>query len=205
MKRIRRIVISIIIVLVVALSGAVIFFGRVIPRTTPTHGIISPTSGKVISVFDTDDSTIVFKKQGITNQVTLPEFSGPVHVVLVELNLTDVHVQRAPLTGTVVRTDHFDGDHINALGAEKMTIAATNEKVVSVFKNSETTVGVVQVAGRAARRIRNSITTGDSVAVGKVYGRILLGSQVVIIVPQNETLLVHPGDRVVDGETIIAQ
>ena len=205
MKRIYKVLVATVIVLVITVTSGVVFFSRVIPRTTPNHGIVSPASGKIISIFDTNNPTIVFEKQGITNKVTLPEFTSPVHVILVELNLGDVHVQRAPISGTIVRMDHFDGDHVNALGAEKTTIAATNEKVVSVFKNNTTIVGVVQVAGRAARRIRNSILTGSPVSAGQMYGRILLGSQVVVIVPQQIPLNVELGEKLVDGETLLTQ
>lgn len=184
--------------------GFALFFARVIPRTTPSTGIVSPASGKVIALFDSANPTVVFEKQGITNTVGLPEFTTPVHVILIELNLDDVHVQRAPITGTIVRMDHFDGDHVNALGKDKTTIAATNEKVVTLFKNDKTLVGVVQVAGRAARRIKNNISAGSSVHTGEMYGRILLGSQVVLIIPQEIPLTVSVGDRVIDGETIIA-
>lgn len=184
--------------------GFALFFARVIPRTTPPTGIVSPASGKVIALFDSANPTVVFEKQGIINTVNLPEFTTPVHVILIELNLDDVHVQRAPITGTIVRMDHFDGDHVNALGKDKTTIAATNEKVVTLFKNDKTLVGVVQVAGRAARRIRNSLSIGSSVHTGEMYGRILLGSQVVLIIPQEIPLTVSVGDRVIDGETIIA-
>lgn len=205
MTKTRKLLLIASAVFLSALLAGIIFFARVIPRTTPDHGIISPTSGKIISIFDTHNPNVVFEKQGITNHVTLPEFSDPVHVVVVELNLGDVHVQRAPITGTITRMDHFDGDHINALGSEKNTIAATNEKVVSVFKNETTTVAVVQVAGRAARRIRNFLSPRSPITAGQLYGRILLGSQVVIILPQSHPLLVHTGDILTDGETILAQ
>ncbi|MEI8223832.1 MAG: phosphatidylserine decarboxylase [bacterium] len=203
MKRIYKVVAITVVVISIIVASGIIFFGRVIPRNTPDHGIVAPASGKIISIFDTDNPTIVFEKQGVTNNVTLPEFSGPVHVILIELNLGDVHVQRSPISGTIVRMDHFDGDHVNALGSEKTTIAATNEKVVSVFKNNTTTIGVVQVAGRAARRIRNSAPVGSSVTTGQMYGRILLGSQVVVIIPQHIPLNVQLGEKLVDGETLL--
>lgn len=200
----KKILIGITGIIIISSIGFALFFARVIPRTTPSTGIVSPASGKVIALFDSNNPTIVFEKQGVTNTVSLPEFTTPVHVVLIELNLGDVHVQRAPLSGTITRMEHFDGDHINALGKDKTTIAATNEKVVTLFKSDTTLVGVVQVAGRAARRIRNSLSTGSPVHTGEVYGRILLGSQVVLIIPQEIPLAISVGDRVTDGETVIA-
>jgi phosphatidylserine decarboxylase len=205
MKRIYKVLVVTVVIITIIVASGILFFGRVIPRNTPAQGIVAPASGKVISIFDTDNPTIVFEKQGIVNRVTLPEFADPVHVILIELNLDDVHVQRAPISGTIVRMDYFDGDHVNALGSEKTTIAATNEKVVSVFKNATTTVGVVQVAGRAARRIKNYIPVDSPVTIGQIYGRILLGSQVVVIIPQHIPLDVRLGDTLIDGETVIAR
>ncbi len=204
MKRIYKVLFVAVAIFAIMVVSGILFFGRVIPRNTPDHGIVAPASGKVISIFDTDNPTIVFEKQGTTNQVTLPEFTTPVHVILIELNLDDVHVQRAPISSTLVRMNHFDGDHVNALGSEKTTIAATNEKVVSVFQNNTTTVGVVQVAGRAARRIKNYVPVDSPVTIGQIYGRILLGSQVVVIIPQHTPLNVRLGDKLVDGETLLA-
>lgn len=190
---------------VICLAIFAAFFARVIPRTIPTEGIVSPASGKVIKIIESASSDIIFEKNGTVNHTTVREVSGPVHIILIELNLHDVHVQRAPISGTVVRTTHYDGNHENALGAEKEAIAATNEKVVTVFHSDDTTLAVIQVAGRAARRIRNRIVGGSPVIKGDVYGRILLGSQVVVILPQDKELLVHEGDRMVDGETLLAK
>ena len=76
---------------------------------------------------------------------------------------------------------------------------------MTIFQNESTTLGVIQVAGRAARRIRNTIAVADSVTKGQVYGRILLGSQVVVIIPQSIPLITTIGQRIIDGETILAQ
>ncbi len=196
--------IATIIMLVLVITALVVFFNRAPERVIPENGIVSPASGKVIEVRESVDADIVFQKEGVTNHVTIPEMAGPVKVVLIQMSPKDVHVQRAPIDGSIIRMDHYDGAHANALGKDKLVLVEENEKVVTVFKNDLDTIGVVQVAGRAARRIRNKLGVGDSVVTGGIYGRILLGSQVVVILPQNHEVLISVGERVVDGETIIA-
>ncbi len=192
------------ILLVIVIIAFIIFFNRAPQRTIPEGGIVSPASGKVIEVRESENADIVFQKEGVTNHVTVPEIVGPVKVILIQMSPKDVHVQRAPIDGSIIRMDHYDGAHANALGKGKLSLVEENEKVVTVFNNETDTIGVVQVAGRAARRIRNKLGVGDSVVTGAIYGRILLGSQVVVIIPQRHEVLVDVGERVVDGETIIA-
>jgi phosphatidylserine decarboxylase len=124
---------------------------------------------------------------------------------MIEMKLSDVHVQRAPIGGMILSMTHYDGKHTSAVGKQKENIVETNEKVVTVFKNDITTVAAVQVAGVAARRIRNSAKVPDMIGQGEVYGRIILGSQVVLIVPQGHTVVAKIGDKVVDGQTILAE
>jgi phosphatidylserine decarboxylase len=193
---------------VILISSAIIFamfFSRVIDRIIPVEGIVSPASGKIISIFTTSEPDIVFEKEGVTNHVTIPEITGPVHVILIELNLGDVHVQRAPIAGKIVRMDHYNGKHANALGKNESTIVTSNEKVITIFENDTTRIGVVQVAGRAARRIVNKAKNGSWVTKGQVYGRIVLGSQVVVIIPESIPLSVTVGERMTDGVTILAE
>ena len=78
-------------------------------------------------------------------------------------------------------------------------------KNLIVFKNEKIAIGVIQVAGKAARRIRSYVMPGSILEKGQVYGRILLGSQVVVIIPANITLNVATGDKVIDGETILGE
>lgn len=182
----------------------ILFFNRAPERVTPDEGIVSPASGKVIEVRESVDTDIIFQKEGVDNHVSIPEIIGPVKVILIQMSPKDVHVQRAPISGEIIRMDHYDGSHKNALGKNKLALIEENEKVVSVFKNDNDIVGVVQVAGRAARRIRNRTQVGSVLNKGDVYGRIILGSQVVVILPAKHEITVRVGDRIVDGETVLA-
>lgn len=200
----REIWINILLILIIILGVFVIYFNRSPGRIFPTSGIISPASGTVINVADFPSADIVFEKEGTMNHITVPEIQGPVHIVMIEMKLSDVHVQRAPISGNVLSMTHYDGVHKSAVGKNKEDIIETNEKVVTVFQNDSDTVGVVQVAGIAARRIRNTAQVPDFLNQGDIYGRIILGSQVVVIIPEGHTIQAKVGQRVVDGQTLIA-
>lgn len=204
MKFNKKILIPLLSLVAIIIAG-VVFFNRTPMRTIPAEGIVSPASGLVIATDSWPSADILFEKKGVPNHVTIPELSGPVKTIIIEMNLGDVHVQRAPLDGTITRMTHYDGNHKNALGSEKQQLAIENEKVVTVFKGATKTIGVVQVAGMAARRIDNWSIAGDLVQKGQAYGRIILGSQVVVILPATSDISVQPGTRVIDGETIIAK
>lgn len=190
---------------IVVVGSNILFFNRAPDRTIPDAGIVSPASGRVIDIRKTDRADIIFDKKGTSNHVMLPEIAGPVWVIVIEMTPLDVHVQRAPIAGSIIRMDHYDGRHANALGKEKLELVNENEKMITIFNHDADTVGVVQVAGMAARRIRNTSVVGDVLAKGDRYGRIILGSQVVVIIPAAHDPLVAIGNRVVDGETVLAQ
>jgi phosphatidylserine decarboxylase len=184
----------------------VLFFNRAPERIIPTDNVItSPASGKIIGIIPVDSPNITFTKKGTENTIEIPELSGGMNMVLIEMNPLDVHVQRSPIAGSIISMDYYDGKHINAIGSQKMNIVNTNEKTVTVFKNETDTIGVVQVAGKAARRIRNYAGVNEFLNKGQIYGRILLGSQVVVLVPENRTVNVTVGEKVIDGETILAK
>ena len=193
-------------VTIVVIGIFTIFFNRAPNRIIPEGNVItSPASGKIIGIIPVNSPNITFTKKGTENTVEISELSGKMNMVLIEMNPLDVHVQRAPIAGSIISMDHYDGKHVNAIGSQKMNIVNTNEKTVIVFKNETDTIGVIQVAGKAARRIRNYVDINDVLTKGQIYGRILLGSQVVVLVPENRIINVSVGQKVIDGETILAK
>jgi phosphatidylserine decarboxylase len=61
------------------------------------------------------------------------------------------------------------------------------------------------ITSLAARRIETWVREGEEVARGQRIGRILLGSTVVLELPATVNLLVHTGDRVWAGQTVVAE
>jgi phosphatidylserine decarboxylase len=66
------------------------------------------------------------------------------------------------------------------------------------------TVGLVQIAGLVARRIVCHLKPGQRVRAGERYGLIRFGSRTDFYLPDGVQPLVHPGQRMIGGETVIA-
>ncbi len=181
-------------------------FDRVPDRTTPEGDIIvSPAMGKIIEIKDIDESHLSFFKEGVANDLEIEKVTLPAHVIIIEMNLSDVHVQRSPIAGTVHYQNYFPGKYESAIGRDKFDLVNLNEKMLTVIGNDRETVGVIQVAGKVARRIETYVGPNDEMKAGDVYGRIRLGSQVVLVIPRTRKLQINVGDKVIDGETVIAK
>lgn len=184
----------------------VIYFNRAPERITPEgNTIISPATGDIIHIETANTNTISFLKKGIENTLTIEGLEPPYNIVVIEMDPTDVHVQRSPIDGKITYQEHIDGSHKNALWSKNVTeLANENEKNIVIVKNEDLSVGVIQVAGIMARRIVSYVSPADMLKKGEIYGRIKLGSQVVVILPEKLTLDVSIGDTLVDGESILA-
>lgn len=207
MKKPLRILMTIIISIVVVLVAFVIYFGRTPARTVPTNvNIVSPANGKIIAIESITTNHVSFFKEGILNELEADGVTLPAHVIVIQMNLKNIHVQRAPVVGEVISVKHFDGKFKNALyGKGREQLVNANEKNLTIIRNADETVAVIQVAGVLARRIKSYVEPGDEVTQGEKIGFIALGSQVVLVAPQSRELSVKVGDKVIDGETVIAK
>ena len=198
---------TIILIFILALIAFIIYFGRTPARIIPTNvNVVSPANGKIIAIDSINTEHVTFFKEGIQNDLEAKGVTLPAHVIVIQMNLKNVHVQRAPIVGEVTYIEHFDGKFKNALyGKDRAQLVNANEKNLTIIQNGDETVAVIQVAGILARRIKSYVSVGDEVAQGDKIGFIALGSQVVLVIPQSRTLSVKVGDTVVDGETVIAK
>lgn len=113
----------------------------------------------------------------------------------------DVHVNRAPVSGRVVYTEHIDGKFRIA----RSSVLTENERNLIVIETEHGNVGVVQIAGFIARRIVQYVSEGDHVERGSRIGMIRFGSRVDLILPENCEVLVKKGSKPVAGETVVAR
>jgi phosphatidylserine decarboxylase len=160
-----------------ALGGFVIWFFRDPERTPPPNGVVAPADGRI--------SVVRAEAGGLR--------------VGVFMNVTDVHVLRAPMDGTVASVTHRPGAHRPAFTKD----SDRNERVDVTFDDH----GVSMIAGWFARRIYPYLTAGDGVARGDRIGHIAFGSRADVLLPpgyDREDLLVTEGDRVRAGETVVA-
>jgi len=167
----------------------VLLFFRMPARQTPSGegAVVSAASGKVLSV----------------ERLEAPEVGdGLYHRVATFLSVFDVHVQRAPVAGKVVSVAHTPGRKVAAFRAEADSV---NERRLMVLDSAGEAFGVSQIVGLVARRIVTWVGEGDRLERGQLYGLIKFGSRVDVYVPEEYTVTVQVGDRVVEGETVIAR
>jgi phosphatidylserine decarboxylase len=118
------------------------------------------------------------------------------------LNVFDVHVNRAPISGVVKRVEYRKGTFINAMSPEAVL---TNEQTMIVIDGGGYEVGYKQIAGLIARRIVCAVTEGQKVERGQRVGLIKFGSRVDVLMPAEAVLKVKTGSRVVGGTTVLAE
>ena len=114
----------------------------------------------------------------------------------------DVHVQRAPVTGKIVKTQYYPGKFKIALG----NVDTENEKNLIVIDSQYGKIGVIQIAGFVARRIVQYVNVGDNINMGDRLGMIRFGSRVNLIIPYSKfKVMVFEGEKPTAGETIMAK
>lgn len=192
----RWLVVPIIVLLVFIFQ-----FFRDPERQIPPHGVISPADGKIITIEVVRAADIpVIEKKG--EKIYLEELHGIItedcYLIAIFMNAFDVHVNRSPIEGTVAEIIYRDGSFNMA-----SSLALQNERNILVI-DGDTRLVVIQIAGKFVRRIQCFVNEGSTVEKGERIGRIVLGSQVVVILPCSYEITVAVGDHVKAGESIIA-
>ncbi|HEU4381253.1 MAG TPA: phosphatidylserine decarboxylase [Hyphomicrobiaceae bacterium] len=176
----------------VLITAWIAYFFRDPPRVTPLRDglIIAPGDGRVSHI------------EVVRPPAELGFGDEPRLRISIFLSVFDVHINRAPVAGRVVRSVYVPGTFLNA-ALDKAS--EENERrclVIQTPNNLE--IAVVQIAGLVARRIVTFIREGDTVGVGERYGLIRFGSRVDTYLPPGHGALVAIGQRAVGGETILA-
>ena len=154
-----------------------------------TDDVLSaPADGKVLSVDVVEDPAVG---------------PGRFRRVVTFLNVFDVHVQRVPGPGQVVKSELQPGAKV---AAYRPDAGVVNEQQVTVLRRDNgDLIGVRQIAGLVARRVVGYLHAGDRAERGRLLGVIKFGSRVDLLVPETYEILVRPGDRVRNGETPMAR
>jgi len=159
-----------------------LWFFRDPERTIPSGNVaVSPADGKVVAIGKDPD-----------NRTRLGIF----------LNVFDVHVNRAPISGVITHIDYKPGKF---LVASRDEAASENEQNTFTVQGNGTTVVFSQIAGLIARRIVCYKRPGDAVAAGERVGLIQFGSRVDVLLGDEWELAVREGQRVSAGSSIIAR
>jgi phosphatidylserine decarboxylase len=178
-------------VAVLALAYVAYFF-RDPPRVTPLREglIVAPADGRVSSI----ERVRPPRELGLGDEPRIR--------ISIFLSVFDVHIQRAPVAGRIVRSVYTPGTFLNAALDKASEENERRALVISAPAGVE--VGVVQIAGLIARRIITFAQEGDSIGIGERFGLIRFGSRVDLYLPPGHGALVAVGQRAVGGETIMA-
>jgi phosphatidylserine decarboxylase len=129
--------------------------------------------------------------------------SEPRRRLSIFMDVFNVHVNRMPLSGTVVAIAYRPGKFFNA-SFDKAS--EHNERMAILLR----LVGgqpliVVQIAGLVARRISCALTKGQSVSRGDRFGLIRFGSRLDVYLPNGARVMVQEGQQTRAGETVLAE
>lgn len=166
------------------------------------NNIVAPADGKIISIIDTSKKEINIKKgffgkiKAMTNDI-----ANECYAISIFMSPFDVHINRAPIAGTIKSIKHTKGKFFEAYNLEK---SLQNEKNEIIIKNKGIKIKVIQIAGFLARRIKCYVNKNQKVNKGGKLGMIALGSQTTLIIPKGVDLKIKVNDKVKAGETIIA-
>lgn len=169
-----------------------LWFFRDPERTPPgvEGGVVSPADGVVCSIGPAEMPTELGMSEGFRTRVC------------VFMNVFNVHVNRVPVAGAIVKLAYTKGKFFNA-SLDKASIHNERMAVAMRSKNGDV-IGFVQIAGLVARRIVCKLRTGQDVRQGERFGLIRFGSRVDVYLPPSAEVRVTLGQRTVAGETVLA-
>ena len=166
-------------------------------RTTPAGEglIIAPADGLVTMI------TNVPPPRELQGEDGLP--ADPVVRVSIFMSVFDVHINRTPIAGTILKVAYIAGKFLNA---DLDKASEDNERQHILVEGADgTRVAFTQIAGLVARRIVPWIKPGDRVVTGQRVGLIRFGSRVDVYLPAGTSSQVLLGQRTIAGETIVAR
>ncbi|MBZ4672859.1 MAG: phosphatidylserine decarboxylase [Deferribacteraceae bacterium] len=176
------------LLVVLSLTCVVFFliFFRDPERTVPPFEniAVSAADGKVVEIKDEELDGVSYKK------------------VSVFMNVFNVHVNRMPVTGTVVKVEHRPGKF---LAADKPESSMENEQNLIYVDSKYGKMIFKQVAGLVARRTVCYAKENELLQIGDRLGIIKFSSRVDHYLPADAFIAVSLNDHVKAGETVIAR
>lgn len=150
--------------------------------------ILSPADGKVV----------------VIEKIHFDEFIDEERIqISIFMSLFNVHVNRNPVSGVVRYFRYHAGRYMVAWHPKS---SDENERTTVVYElGNGLLLPIRQIAGTLARRIMFYIREGSRVVQGEEFGFIKFGSRVDIMVPLEASIKVNIGEKVVAGESILAE
>jgi phosphatidylserine decarboxylase len=151
-----------------------------------SDAILSPADGKVIAVGDAPEPIAA---------------AGLPVCVSIFMSPANVHVNRAPITGTATEVRYSPGRKFPAFREKASEL---NEHSFVRLEGASGAVAYKQIAGSIARRVVCDLKRGDAVDRGQRVGIIKFSSRVDLFLPADATVAVRDGERTRAGVTVIA-
>ena len=129
----------------------------------------------------------------------LPE--EPLTRVSIFMSVFNVHVNRAPVSGTVTKLHYRKGKFVSV--AEKDSEDNERQEILMATPKG-TQIAFTQIAGLVARRIYCPLHVGQHLKAGEIFGMIRFGSRLDVFLPKGVEPEVKLGQTMVAGETVLA-
>lgn len=149
--------------------------------------VVSPADGQVTEVFQMDHHNDV---------------GGPAIQITIFLSPINLHVNRYPASGTILRADYYPGKYLMAFNPKA---SEENERAEFSLRTPYGTILYRQITGFLARRIVYDTKAGDVVRAGDRFGMMKFGSRMDVLVPASAEICVRTGQKVVSSATILAR
>lgn len=154
--------------------------------TEQENAVVSPADGKIIGIERVTDSRFT---------------DGEAQKISIFMNVFNVHVNRVPATGKVMKILYRPGKFYSA---DSVKGALQNEYCATVITTPQgKKLAFVQIAGLIARRIVCWLEPDDQAVRGRRFGLIRFGSRVDLYLPLDTEIMVKQGEKVRAGETVI--
>ena len=159
---------------------------RAIPLDCP-DGVLSPADGAIVAI----------------ERIVEKEFFQDERLkISIYMSALNVHVNRVPVSGTVMYTRYHPGQYLVAYHPKASELNEHNTIVLADSQGRQ--ILVRQIAGLLARRIVCYLEAGQPVAMGAELGYIKFGSRCDVFLPPDSAVKVSLKDRVKGGESILA-
>ena len=155
-----------------------------------------------------EEDFVLAPADGIVSNITpvvppkalgLPE--EPLTRISIFMSVFNVHVNRAPVSGTVTKLHYRKGKFVSV--AEKDSEDNERQEILLTTPKG-TKIAFTQIAGLVARRIYCPLHVGEHLKAGQVFGMIRFGSRLDVFLPKGVEPEVKLGQTMVAGETILA-
>jgi len=176
-------------VLALAVNLFVINFFRDPERDVPSgeNSIVSPADGRVIKAEKAFEGRLL---------------NSEAMKISIFMNVFNVHVNRAPVSGRVAGVSYNPGKFLNA-SFDKASLENEQNMILVEAANGQR-VAFCQIAGLIARRIVCYVKEGDAMTKGSRFGMIRFGSRLDVYLPLECRVNVKIGDKVRAGSSTLA-